>query len=82
MEKEGKKTKRTQKEAKTKKPLSIVKLNLKRLSYEELEQVIALAMRYRKERLGSEELRLLKEKEELELKLKDLKKTDEKLNAH
>jgi len=76
MERTSKKTKREGKKA----PFSIVRSNLKRLTFDELEQVIALAMRYRKDRLGNEELRLLKEKEELELRLKGLKDVDKKLN--
>lgn len=48
--------------------------NLKLLSFRELNDAIALAMRFRKERLGEEELRLIKEKEELELRIKELKR--------
>ncbi|MDF9828796.1 hypothetical protein [Parabacteroides sp. PF5-6] len=77
MERRGRK----RKEEGKKSSLSVVKSNLKRLTFDELEQVIALAMRYRKDRLGNEELRLLREKEELELKLKDLKTVDKELNA-
>jgi len=58
----------------------LVKNNLKHLTFAELEQIIAFAMRYRKEKLGEEELRLIKEKEELELKLKELKNLDKKEN--
>ncbi len=47
--------------------------NLKLLSYKELNDAIALALRYRKDKIGEEELRLIKEKEELELRLKELK---------
>ena len=54
--------------------------NLKHLSYSELTNAIALALRYRKEKIGEEELRLIKEKEELELKLKNLKKEDTEVN--
>lgn len=77
MERRGRKTKREGQKS----SFSIVKLNLKRLTYVELEQTIALAMQYRNGRLGNEELRLIKEKEELELKLKDLKTVDKKLNV-
>lgn len=71
--------KRTRK-VEQKSPYRIVKLNLKRLSYTELEQILELAMRYRKEKMGNEELRLMREKEELEMKIKDLKALDKKLN--
>ncbi|MDL2266060.1 hypothetical protein LJC57_09970 [Parabacteroides sp. OttesenSCG-928-G07] len=54
--------------------------NLRHLSFSELNNIIALALRYRKERIGEEELRLIKEKEELELQLKKLKEADTKVN--
>ncbi|MDL2221210.1 hypothetical protein LJC35_01495 [Parabacteroides sp. OttesenSCG-928-N08] len=57
-----------------------VAMNLKHLSYVELTNAIALAVRYRKEKLGEEELRLIKEKEELELQLNKLKEQDIEMN--
>lgn len=57
---------------------NLVASNLKLLSYEELDNSIALALRYRKEKLGEEELRLIKEKEEIELRLQKLKEVDVK----
>ena len=71
---------RTKQTTTKKSPFSIVKINLKHLTYEELNDVIAWAMRYRKEKLGEEELRLLKEKESLDLRLKELKELDKKEN--
>lgn len=59
---------------------NVVASNLKLLSYEELENTIGLALRYKKEKLGEEELRLIKEKEEIEQRLQELKETDRKLN--
>lgn len=61
---------------KTKSSLSIVKSHLRGLSYSELEDVIAWAERFRNEKVGVEELRLLKEKEKVEQKLKNLKDMD------
>lgn len=58
----------------------LVATNLKSLSYVELNNAIALAHRYRKEKLGEEELRLIKEKEELEFQLKKLKDADTEVN--
>lgn len=58
--------------------LTLVKANLKHLSYDDLNNVIEWALRYRKEKLGSEELRLIKEKEKIDLKLKELKEIDKK----
>ncbi|MDR1919844.1 MAG: hypothetical protein LBQ65_09400 [Tannerellaceae bacterium] len=52
--------------------------HLKHLSFPELEDVIALAHRYKKEQLGKEELKLIKEKEEIEQKLIKLKELDAK----
>jgi hypothetical protein len=49
---------------------------LKYLTYSELDGIIALAMRYKKEKLGKEELRLIKEKERIEQELKKLKDID------
>ncbi len=60
--------------------LKLVKASLKHLSFAELEDVIALAYRYKKEKLGNEELRLIKEKEEIEQKLQELKDLDRKVN--
>lgn len=57
-----------------------VALNLKLLSFEDLENTIGLALRYKKEKMGEEELRLIKEREEIELKLQKLKETDKKYN--
>jgi hypothetical protein len=54
----------------------VLSKGLKYLSYPELDEVIALAMRLKKEKLGKEELRLLKEKEKIELELKKLKEID------
>lgn len=54
--------------------------NLKFLSFEELENAIGLALRYKKEKMGEEELRLIKEKEEIELKLQRLKEIESKFN--
>ncbi|MDR0429333.1 MAG: hypothetical protein LBH58_02500 [Tannerellaceae bacterium] len=58
----------------------LVSKGLKYLSFLELEEVIALALRYKKEKLGKEELRLIKEKEDIELKLKKLKDLDSSQN--
>ncbi|MDR1938619.1 MAG: hypothetical protein LBQ73_09025 [Tannerellaceae bacterium] len=52
--------------------------HLKHLSFLELEEVIALALRYKKEQLGREELRLIEEKEKIEQKLQKLKELDAK----
>jgi hypothetical protein len=54
----------------------ILSKGLKYLSYSELDEVIALAMRLKKEKLGKEELRLIKEKERIEQELKKLKDID------
>lgn len=59
----------------------IIASGLKTLSYDELESVLSLALRYKKEKLGEEELRLIKEKEEIELKLEKLKALDLKINT-
>lgn len=59
---------------------NLVASNLKLLSFEDLENTIGLALRYKKEKMGEEELRLIKEKEEIEIKLKKLKDTDKKFN--
>jgi hypothetical protein len=57
-----------------------VKLALKYLSFRELEETIALAQRFKKEHLGAEELRLIKQKEEIEQRLIELKNLDRKIN--
>lgn len=59
---------------------NLVATNLKHLSFEELDNAIALALRYKKEKMGEEELRLIKEKEEIELRLNKLKEADQKMN--
>jgi len=59
---------------------NLVATNLRHLSFEELENVLALALRQKKEKLGVEELRLIKEKEEIELKLQKLKSLDTEVN--
>ncbi|MDH6358595.1 hypothetical protein [Parabacteroides sp. PF5-9] len=55
---------------------SMINTNLKYLSFSELEHIIALASRMKKEKLGDEELKLIKEMEEIELRLKKLKELD------
>jgi hypothetical protein len=52
--------------------------HLKHLSFAELEEVVALSLRYKKEKLGKEELRLIKEKEVIEQQLQKLKELDAK----
>lgn len=42
--------------------------SLKYLSFAELEEVIALSYRAKKDKMGKEELRLIKEKEKIDLK--------------
>lgn len=59
---------------------NLVATNLKLLDFEELDNAIALALRYKKEKMGEEELRLIKEKEAIELKLNKLKEVDHKIN--
>ncbi|MDL2244899.1 hypothetical protein LJC54_05275 [Parabacteroides sp. OttesenSCG-928-J18] len=61
-------------------PIRLVKRYLKHLTFDELGTVIAWAERYRKEKIGNEELQLIKQKEQLEQKLKELKEMDEKMN--
>ncbi|MDH6535679.1 hypothetical protein D0T51_11025 [Parabacteroides sp. 52] len=73
--------KMTKKET-SKSPFNIVKRNLKHLTFDELEEIIAYAMRFRKNKLGEEELRLIKEKEVVEQKLKGLKELDRKENVY
>lgn len=60
--------------------LELVTKGLKYLSFSELEEVIALALRYKKEKLGKEELRLIKEKESIEIQLQKLKGLDNSEN--
>jgi len=60
--------------------LQFVSSNLKYLSFAELEEVIALSMRYKKEKLGKEELRLIKEKEKIEQQINKLKGMDKQYN--
>lgn len=55
---------------------NFVSSNLKYLSFAELEEVIALSYRFKKEKMGKEELRLIKEKEKIELQIKKLKDLD------
>jgi hypothetical protein len=54
--------------------------SLKYLSYSELDEVIALASHLKKDKLGKEELRLIKEKERIEIELKKLKDIDTEEN--
>lgn len=55
---------------------SVVISNLKQLNFEELDKVIASAVRLKKEKIGEEELRLTKEKEDIELRLRRLKENE------
>jgi hypothetical protein len=61
-----------------KQAFDVVAKHLKHLSYAELEEVVALSLRYKKEKLGKEELRLIKEKEVIEVQLQKLKELDAK----
>ncbi|MDR3142375.1 MAG: hypothetical protein LBU37_11725 [Tannerellaceae bacterium] len=72
MTEEEKLTKRAMKEQ----GFDVLAKGLKYLSYAELDELIALSARYKKEKLGKEELRLIKEKEKIELELKKLKGID------
>jgi hypothetical protein len=54
----------------------VVDKHLKYLTYAELDEIVAIAQRYKKEQLGREELRLLKEKEAIEQQLQRLKDLD------
>jgi hypothetical protein len=56
----------------------VVVKHLKHLSFAELEEIVALSLRYKKEKLGKEELRLIKEKEIIEQQLQKLKELDAK----
>jgi hypothetical protein len=56
----------------------IVAKHLKYLSFAELEEIVALSLRHKKEKLGKEELRLIKEKEIIEQQLQKLKELDAK----
>ncbi len=49
---------------------------LKYLTFDELEEIIALAQGFKKDKLGKEELRLIKEKERIEQQLQKLKTID------
>lgn len=53
-----------------------VERHLKHLNFGELDEVISQAHRYKKEQLGKEELRLIKEKEVIEMQLQRLKDLD------
>ncbi|MDH6343448.1 hypothetical protein M2480_001939 [Parabacteroides sp. PFB2-12] len=55
---------------------NLVATNLKLLEFDELDNAIALAHRYKREKVGEVELRLIKEKEEIEQKLLRLKEFD------
>lgn len=59
---------------------NLVATNLKHLSFSELTSVIGLAQHERKNKLGDEELKLIKEKEEIEQRLQKLKKLDKNVN--
>jgi hypothetical protein len=61
-----------------KQAFDIVIKHLKHLTYAELEEVVALSLRHKKEKLGKEELRLIKEKEVIDLQLQKLKELDAK----
>ncbi|MDR1555517.1 MAG: hypothetical protein LBS88_00605 [Tannerellaceae bacterium] len=61
-----------------KQPFDTVAKHLKYLSFAELEEVVALSLRYKKEKLGIEELRLIKEREVIEQQLQKLKELDAK----
>ena len=52
--------------------------NLKYLSFAELDELIALADKAKKDKLGKEELRLIKEKEKIEQQIQKLKRLDAK----
>ncbi|MDR2495740.1 MAG: hypothetical protein LBD21_01255 [Tannerellaceae bacterium] len=54
----------------------VAEKHLKYLTYAELDDIIAIAQRYKKEQLGREELRLIKEKESIEQQLQKLKELD------
>jgi hypothetical protein len=76
MTEEEKMTKRAVKEQ----PFDMLSKGLKYLTFSELDGIIALAMRYKKEKLGKEELRLIKEREKIEQELKKLKDIDTEVN--
>jgi hypothetical protein len=63
-----------QKRAEKRQAYSVVTNHLRYLSYSELEDVISLSQRFMREKLGREELRLIKEKELIEQRLLKLKK--------
>ena len=54
----------------------VAKTSLKYLTYDELEVIVEMANQFKKEKLDGEALRLIKEKEEIEQKLKNLKSND------
>ncbi len=57
-----------------------IKANLKYLSFAELEKIIGYANRYKKEKLGVEEMRLIKQREQIEQKIQELKDMDPEIN--
>lgn len=59
---------------------SFVASNLKYLSFAELDEVVALANRFKKDKMGKEELRLIKEKEKIEQQIQKLKEVDKSMN--
>ena len=85
-QKEIKKTtnraKRTVKRQTKKNSTQSVINGMKGLTFSELDTVIAQALRFRKEKMGNEELRLIKEREEIEMQIKKLKEMDETLNEY
>jgi hypothetical protein len=60
---------------------NLVAAGLKYLTFSELDEVIGLAMKHKKERLGKEELRLIKEKEKIEQQIAKLKELDLSYNG-
>ncbi|GAB6394493.1 MAG: hypothetical protein MdMp024_0805 [Bacteroidales bacterium] len=67
---------RGQKRAEKRQAFSVVTNHLKYLSYPELEDVISLSQRFKREKLGKEELRLIKEKEMIDQRLQKLKELE------
>jgi aminoglycoside N3'-acetyltransferase len=55
-----------------------VSKHLKHLTFAELEEVVSLSLRFKKEKIGQEELRLIKQKEVIEQQLQKLKELDAK----
>lgn len=76
------KSKKTSQRTRKQDPSKVVRRYMKHLTFDELEQVIAWAERYRKEKLGAEELQLIREKEKLEQKIKELKDMDKIINDY